>query len=137
VYSISLPHGCCSSLTNASFQSLLNTQGDEECFEAFKDIVNPVVKGWHGFDPATQYHKSDLNWKSLKFSKEQQKKFDQYVVSTRVRAARNISTFSLPPGSDEKDRLGVENVLKQAFASFSGELAGKYYPLGAYVYSRK
>lgn len=32
-------------------------QGDEECFELFKDIVNPVVKGWHGFDPATQFHK--------------------------------------------------------------------------------
>jgi len=106
------------------------TMGDEECFELFKDIVYPVVKGWHGFDPSTQFHKSDLDASKLKFSSAQAKKFDEYVVSTRVRAARNISGFSLPPGSDEKDRLGVESVLKQAFASFSGELQGTYYPLG-------
>jgi hypothetical protein len=28
--------------------------GDEECFELFKDMVYPIVKGWHGFDPYTQ-----------------------------------------------------------------------------------
>lgn len=42
------------------------TMGDEECFEMFKDIVYPVVKGWHGFDPYKQFHKSDLNPKKLK-----------------------------------------------------------------------
>ena len=30
------------------------TMGDEECFELFKDMVYPIVKGWHGFDPYTQ-----------------------------------------------------------------------------------
>ena len=54
----------------------------------------------------------------------------QYVVSTRVRAARNVSGFSLPPGSSQSDRLGVEKVLTQAFSMFSGELKGTYYPLG-------
>jgi creatine kinase len=30
------------------------TCGDEECFELFKDIIYPVVQGWHKFDPYTQ-----------------------------------------------------------------------------------
>lgn len=34
----------------------------------------------------------------VSFSEEQAKKFGEFVVSTRVRAARNISGFSLPPG---------------------------------------
>ena len=67
------------------------TAGDEECFEIFKDIYYPVVKGWHKFDPYTQDHKSDLNPMNVNFSRQQQVKFDTYVQSTRIRAARNIS----------------------------------------------
>ena len=106
------------------------TAGDEECFDLFKEIIYPIVKGWHKFDPETQSHRSDLNPLHLNFSREQQLKFDQYVESTRVRAARNISGFSLPCGATPNEREGVENVLKQAFGMFQGELRGKYYPLG-------
>jgi hypothetical protein len=30
------------------------TAGDEECFELFKDMIYPIVKGWHKFDPYTE-----------------------------------------------------------------------------------
>jgi creatine kinase len=56
--------------------------------------------------------------------------FGEYVVSTRVRAARNISGFSLPAGASREDRQGVEQVLQQAFSGLAGELAGTYYSLG-------
>jgi len=106
------------------------TAGDEECFEIFKDLYYPIVQGWHKFDPYTQTHKSDLNPENLTFSRNQQVLFDKYIVSTRVRAARNISGFALPCGANPQERTGVENVLKQAFSMFDGELKGKYYPLG-------
>ncbi len=48
------------------------TAGDEECFEIFKDMIYPIVKGWHQFDPYTGDHNSDLNPMNLKFSREQQ-----------------------------------------------------------------
>jgi len=105
------------------------TAGDEECFELFKDIIYPIVKGWHKFDPYTSFHKSDLNPLNVTFTREQQQKFDQYVQSTRVRAARNISGFALPCGATPTERAGVEKVLKEAFSMFEGELKGKYYPL--------
>jgi len=107
------------------------TCGDEECFELFKEIIYPVVQGWHQFDPNTQVHKSDLDASKVAMSPEQVEKFKAYVKSTRVRAARNISGFSLPAGSSEDDRLGVEGVLKEAFAGLPSELQGTYYPLGS------
>ena len=45
------------------------------------------------------------------FSNAQKAQFDKYVESTRVRAARNVSGFSLPPGSSqarEKDPLASD-----------------------------
>ena len=60
--------------------------------------------------------RSDLNYESLVFTEEQQKLFAEYVKSTRVRAARNISGFSLPAGSSKEDRLAVEQVFSHAWA---------------------
>ena len=35
--------------------------GDEECAHVFKELIYPIVKTWHkGFDPNTQFHRSDL-----------------------------------------------------------------------------
>jgi hypothetical protein len=42
--------------------------GDEECPATFKDLVNPIVKTWHKFDPHTQSHKSDLSPSKLKIA---------------------------------------------------------------------
>lgn len=103
--------------------------GDEECFELFKDMIYPIVQGWHKFDPYTQNHSSDLDPLNVTFTRPQQVKFDQYVQSTRIRAARNISGFALPCGATPPERKGVEDVLEQAFAMFDGELKGKYYSL--------
>jgi creatine kinase len=72
----------------------------------------------------------DLDFSKLVFTDEQKATFNEYVVSTRIRAARNISGYSLPAGATAEDRASVENVLKQAFNGLSGELAGTYYELG-------
>ncbi len=106
------------------------TAGDEECWDLFKDLYYPVIKGWHGYDAYTQKHPVDLDPSKLQFTEEQKAVFNDYVVSTRIRAARNISGFALPAGATESERSGVEAVLKQAFDGLSGELAGKYYELG-------
>jgi len=106
------------------------TAGDEDCWELFKDLYYPIINGWHGYDAYTQKHPVDLDFTKLSFTEEQSATFNEYVVSTRIRAARNISGFSLPTGATDEDRAGVENVLKQTFAGLGGELAGTYYELG-------
>ena len=67
----------------------------------------------------------------LKMTPEQAAKFDKYVVSTRIRAGRSIDTLALPPATDRKQRRTVESLLVTALSSMPGDLAGKYYPLGA------
>jgi hypothetical protein len=75
-------------------------------------------------------HASDLDYAKLVFTDEDAALFAKYVKSTRVRAARNISGFSLPAGSSKEDRLAVEEVLKTAFSNLPDNLKGTYYPLG-------
>ena len=106
------------------------TAGDEESWTLFQDILYPVIKGWHGYDPETGSHKRDLDPSHVVFTAEQAKVFDKYVVSTRIRAARNISGYALPAGTSSADRASVESVLCKSFDAFEGELRGKYYPLG-------
>ena len=106
------------------------TAGDEESWTLFKDLYYPVIKGWHNYDAETQTHPVDLDASKLVFSDAQRESFNKYVASTRIRAARNISGFSLPCGTSTEDRAGVETVLKQAFAGLDGELKGTYYELG-------
>jgi creatine kinase len=106
------------------------TAGDEDSWEVFKDLFYPIIQGWHGYDAYTQIHPVDLDPSKLRFTNEQRVKFNEYVDSTRIRAARNISGYSLPCGATREDRAEVERVLKQAFSGLSGELAGTYYELG-------
>ena len=106
------------------------TAGDEDSYDKFKDIIYPIIAGWHGgYDAATQKHPTNLNAADLKFGEEKLAKFDRFVVSTRIRAARNIRGYPLPPGSTRESAAQVEGILKSTFGGFTGDLAGTYYPL--------
>jgi creatine kinase len=108
------------------------TAGDEESWDTFKELYYPIIKDWHGgYDAYTQKHPVDLDYSKLVFTDEQKEFFNEYVVSTRIRAARNISGYSLPSGASIEDRSSVESVLKSAFAGLEGELKGTYYKLGS------
>lgn len=100
--------------------------GDEDCYNVFKDIMDPVIEGWHGFKPDDKHH-TDLDVAKLQNA---DKIDNNYVKSTRVRAGRNIRGFSLPPGTTRAERVEVENLIATALTAMTEELQGKYYPLG-------
>lgn len=103
--------------------------GDEESYEAFKDFMDAVIEGWHGYKP-TDKHKIDIDAKHIKLTDAQAKKFDEYVVSTRIRAGRSIRGLPLPPGTNRAQRRKVEKLLRNGLTRMTGPMAGKYYPLG-------
>merc|ERR1719446_1025592 len=80
------------------------TAGDEESWTVFKNLFYPVINAWHGYDANTQKHPTDLDPSKLKFSAEQKTKFEEYVASTRIRAARNIAGYALPCGATVEER---------------------------------
>ncbi|XP_038844750.1 creatine kinase S-type, mitochondrial-like isoform X2 [Salvelinus namaycush] len=101
--------------------------GDEESYEVFADIFDPVIKDRHnGYDPKTMKHPTDLD--AFKITNGM---FDEkYVLSSRVRTGRSIRGLSLPPCCSRSERREVERVTVQALAGLKGDLAGRYYSLG-------
>ena len=47
----------------------------------------------------------------------------------RIRVGRSVEGFGLSPGITRDQRLGLEVLMKSAFAKLVGDLAGKYFPL--------
>ncbi|KAM4527280.1 creatine kinase S-type, mitochondrial-like [Odontesthes bonariensis] len=101
--------------------------GDEESYEVFAELFDPVIKERHnGYDPRTMKHPSDLD-----ASKITHGMFDEkYVLSSRVRTGRNLRGLSLPPACTRAERREVERVTVTALAGLKGDLAGRYYSLG-------
>eukprot|EP01039_Chlorochromonas_danica_P002267 gene2267-2482_t len=104
--------------------------GEPAAYHAYKDIMDIVIEGWHGYK-ATDSHHSDMDASKIVMTPEQAAKFNKYVVSTRIRAGRSIDTLALPPSTDRKQRRLVEKLLTQALNEMPEDLTGIYYPLGA------
>ncbi|CAM9135271.1 unnamed protein product [Bubo scandiacus] len=68
--------------------------GDEESYEVFKDLFDPVIQDRHGGYKPTDKHRTDLNHENLKGGDDLDPK---YVLSSRVRTGRSIKGYSLPP----------------------------------------
>lgn len=100
---------------------------DEESYYLWKDFYDKVLDARHGF-PADAIHKTDLDYSKVDISKLPDD-LNDFCVSTRIRAARNISGFGLPPGITRVERREVAKIIEKAVGGLEGELAGKYYSL--------
>ncbi|XP_042198833.1 creatine kinase U-type, mitochondrial isoform X1 [Callorhinchus milii] len=100
--------------------------GDEESYEVFADVFNPVILERHnGYDVKVMRHPTDLDSSKIK-----QGMFDEkYVLSSRVRTGRSIRGLSMPPACSRAERREVERVVTDALSGLKGDLTGKYYKL--------
>jgi len=99
--------------------------GDEETYEVFKDLLDPVIDARHGGYGPDAKHPTDLDFNKLKDCDLDPK----YVLSSRVRTGRSIKGICLPPHCTRGERRAVEKYVTEALNSLSGEFKGKYYPL--------
>ena len=100
------------------------TAGDEESYLLFKDFFYPLIYEYYRrvqpqlpYNPAVHKHPpSNCNFKQIRITNEQQQLFNQYVISSRIRANRNFASYPLPPGyADNKQRKEVFHLLKHVF----------------------
>jgi len=106
---------------------------DEDCYTDFNDIFDKVIVDYHKIQEKRELakknnkplHISDLDVTKIKGNIDK----EVPVVSTRIRVGRNIKGYGLSPGITKKQRLEVESLMKEAFSSLEGDLAGTYYPL--------
>merc|ERR1712038_1103077 len=98
--------------------------GDEDSYIDFADVFDPLICEYHGL-PADFAHTSDMDVSKISGNILP----EVPVHSVRIRVGRSIQGFGLSPGITQEQRVGVENLMKGAFAKFSGDLAGNYYAL--------
>merc|ERR1712003_566705 len=100
--------------------------GDEESYEVFADLFDPIIEARHNGYQKTDKHKTDLDSSKIKMDEP----FDEnYVLSSRVRTGRSIRGYALPPWCSRAERRKVESISVQALDRFDGDLKGKYFPL--------
>merc|ERR1719190_166694 len=98
--------------------------GDWDSYKDFAEVFDPLIQEYHGISPDAM-HTSDMNPDNIKGNIDP----TAPVKSTRIRVGRSIEGFGLSPGITREQRLGVENLMKSAFANLEGDLAGTYFPL--------
>jgi protein-arginine kinase len=98
--------------------------GDWDTYKDFAEVFDAVIQEYHGIS-ADARHTSDMDVDKVKGNIAP----EVPVHSTRIRVGRSIDGFGLSPGITKEQRVGVEALMKNAFKTMSGDLAGTYYPL--------
>ena len=101
--------------------------GDEESYETFKEIFDPIIADRHGGYPADG--KQPTNLDISKLSNTDIDPLGKYVLTSRVRTGRSIRGFKLPPCISFEDRRRLEAVAVKGLMSMTGEFKGDYFPL--------
>ncbi len=100
--------------------------GDSESYQLFAPLFDPIIEDYHGFK-ASDKHLSNLNPNDLNASNPDDD--NQYIISTRIRVARNLATYPLGPAISKNQRNEIEKLVSETLLSLTAELAGSYYPL--------
>ena len=91
--------------------------GDEESYDTFADLFDPIIEERHNGFKKTDVHKTDLDSSKIRGGK-----FDErYVLSSRVRTGRSIRGYSLPPHCSRAERREVENIVCDALDGLKGK----------------
>merc|ERR1711930_18565 len=98
--------------------------GDWDSYKDFAPVFDPIIQEYHGISSDSK-HTSDMDATKINGNIAA----DVPVHSARIRVGRSIDGFGLSPGITKEQRVGVENLMKKAFANLKGDLAGTYFPL--------
>ncbi|CAB4011137.1 creatine kinase M-type-like, partial [Paramuricea clavata] len=99
--------------------------GDEESYEVFAELFDPVIEKRHAGYKKTDLHKTDLDWTKIRGGDLD----TNYVISCRVRTGRSIRGLALPTYCTRAERREIEKVVSDALKNLDGIYKGKYYPL--------
>lgn len=110
--------------------------GDEESFETFKELFDPVISARHGGYGTDQKQPTDLDLS--KVSDIDMDPEGKYIETTRVRTGRSLRGFKLPPVIAFEERRKLEALAVKGLLNLSEDLKGDYFPLhGSHSYKPK
>ena len=92
--------------------------GDEESYEVFADLFDPIIEERHNGFKKDDKHVTDLDHRKIRGGN-----FDErYVLSSRCRTGRSIRGLSLPPHCTRAERRETEKVVVEALTGLGGGL---------------
>ena len=96
--------------------------GDAQSYQTFSPVFDPVILEYHG-GVENLKHKSDIRELDLPVLDPEGK----YILSTRIRIARNLKGFSFPCHMTLSQRSELEKKIITALSCLKGNHKGKYY----------
>ncbi|MFT5731293.1 MAG: protein-arginine kinase [Desulforhopalus sp.] len=96
--------------------------GDAESYNVFAEIFDPVIEEYHGFVQGEK-HVSDFSKVEL-LDPDPEKK---YILSTRVRVARNIAQCIFGSHIELRERLLLEKTVVNALTGLCKPFSGEYF----------
>jgi creatine kinase len=103
------------------------TAGDEECYEVFKELFDPIISDRHnGYAPDG---KQPTNLNIDEILDTDIDPYNKYVLTTRVRTGRSVRGFKLPPVIGFEERRKLEAVAVKGLLNMGDDLKGDYFPL--------
>merc|ERR1711959_877958 len=110
--------------------------GDEESYDTFKELFDPVISARHNGYAANAKQPTNLDISQLSDTDIDPE--GKYVLTTRVRTGRSVRGFQLPPTISFEDRRKLEALSVKALLKMEGDLKGEYFPLhGSRSYADK
>ncbi|MCF6263577.1 MAG: phosphagen kinase [Xanthomonadales bacterium] len=100
--------------------------GDKASYSTFSALFDPIIESYHGFKK-TEQHQSNFNPNDLDAPNPDPE--NNYIISTRIRVARNLSALPLGSAISKRQRKIVERLIVVALNKLQGKLAGTYFPL--------
>jgi creatine kinase len=112
------------------------TACDEESYETFKELFDPVIAARHNGYAAGAIQPTNMDL--TKLSNTDVDPYNKYVLTARVRTGRSVRGFKLPPQISFEDRRKLEKLITTALLKMDGDLAGEYFPLhGSHSFAAK
>ena len=96
--------------------------GDVQSYTTFSELFEPIIHDYHGLSQGKK-HLSTLENVHLTDPDPERK----YIVSTRVRIARNLKGFSFTNHIELSQRKNLEKQIVAALCALKGELRGEYH----------
>ena len=130
--SLGVPYGLCirpgaNNPHNTTSSGLI--AGDEECYTTFNSTFQGVVDQIHGAWGEGRRFISALDPLDYQFQLRKTQLDRRYVMSVRVRAARNLAGHRFPPACSAEERRVIEKGVTKALLSLKDDMKGSYYPL--------
>jgi protein-arginine kinase len=95
--------------------------GDAHSYSLFSEILNPIIHAYHAVDE-TFAHDDGLDQTHLPPLDPDK----DFILSSRVRVARNIKGFSFPCHITSENRSRVESLVSEATKKIPRDLGGNY-----------